>query len=82
MKIEFDLRPCKVGDRKALFHKWSDKTRIVEPSPMIGGHQGGVLKYTVGIVEFENGQVGECLPYEIKFIDDEIKDYCFKEEEC
>lgn len=81
MKIIVELRPCKVGDRKALFHKWSERTGILEPSPMIGGHQGGVLKYTVGIVEFENGKVGERFPNEIKFTDYKIKNYYFDKDE-
>lgn len=79
MDIKFELRPCKVNNKKALFHKWSDKTRIVEPSPMIGGHQGGVLKYTVGIIEDDDGKVSECIPSEIQFLDSKIKDYYFQE---
>lgn len=69
MKIETELRPCLVNDKRALFHTWSSRSQIVDPSPLIGGHQGGVLKYTVGIIEYEDGQVCECLPSQIKFID-------------
>lgn len=79
MKIEVELRPCIVDDRKALFHKWIDKSTIVEPSPMMGGHNGGVLKFTVGIIELEDGTVEERYPYKIKFLDNKIKDYCFNE---
>jgi hypothetical protein len=78
ISIRGDLRPCIVINRKALFHKWSDKSKIVEPSPMIGGHNGGVLKYTVGIIEYEDGTVTECYPYEIKFVDGKAKEYCFE----
>ena len=49
MKIEVELRPCKVNGKKALFHTWSNKSKIVDPSPLMGGHNGGVLKWTVGI---------------------------------
>ena len=69
MKIETKLRPCLVNGEKALFHTWSNKSQIVEPSPLIGGHNGGVLEYTVGIIEYEDGQISECLPSQIKFID-------------
>lgn len=79
MKIEVELRPCMVEEKRALFHKWSDKSRIVEPSMMIGGHQGGVLKFTVGIVEYENGEIDEVLPNTIKFLDEKHKEFCFKE---
>ncbi len=68
-----------VKNRKALFHKWSDKSKIVEPSPMVGGHGGGVLKYTVGIIEYEDGVITECYPSEILFSDAKFMEYCFKD---
>lgn len=80
MKIEVELRPCKVNGKKALFHTWSNKSEIVDPSPLMGGHNGGVLKWTVGIIEFENGTVGECLPNSIQFLDNKLNDYSFNEE--
>lgn len=30
--IKIELRPCVVKDRKALFHKWSDRSRIAGAS--------------------------------------------------
>lgn len=68
MEKETKLRPCLVNGKKALFHTWSNKSQIVEPSPLMGGHNGGVLEYTVGIIEYEDGQVSECIPSYIKFI--------------
>jgi hypothetical protein len=68
-----------VKDRKALFHKWSDISKIVEPSLMVGGHNGGVFKNTVGIIEYEDGVVTECYPYEIKFVDRNFNKYWFEE---
>lgn len=78
MKIEVELRLCLVNGKKALFHTWSNKSQIVEASPFVGGHQGGVLKYTVGIIECEDGQVCECMPSHIKFIDSKMEQYQFK----
>lgn len=43
---------------------------------MVGGHDGGVLKYTVAIVEYEDGGVSECPPDKIKFTDNKFKEYC------
>ena len=64
-----NLRKCKVQNKyTGLFHRWSDKTEIIPPSPLMGGHNGGVLQYTVGIVELLDGRVVECTPTEIKFI--------------
>lgn len=64
-----ELRRCIVKDKQALFHRWAEKSKIVDPSPMIGGHKGGVLKLTVGIVEYLiDGTIHECYPEEIRFI--------------
>lgn len=66
------LRKCVVleGKRemKAFFHLWAERSKIIPPSPMVGGHSGGVLKYTVAIVEFEDGSIREVLPEAIKFV--------------
>lgn len=75
ISVKLELRPCIVKDRKALFHKWSDKSKIIEPSIMAGGDSGGTLKYTVGIIEYENGVITECYPYEIKFLDRKVENY-------
>lgn len=69
VKVKDELRPCYADGEKAFFHKWEEKSRIVEPSPMIGGHGGGVLKYTLAIVEYESGKVAEVEPSKIRFID-------------
>lgn len=73
--IKKELRPCRVNRKKALFHKWEEVSEIIEPSALIGGHKGGELKYTVGIVEMENGKLGRFLPSQIKFVDNEVNNY-------
>jgi hypothetical protein len=63
------LRLCKINNNKAFFHRWSEVSQIIEPSKMIGGHVGGVVKRTVGIIEYvHDGSVHECYPHEIVFI--------------
>ncbi|MDD3662271.1 MAG: hypothetical protein PHT84_00190 [Candidatus Pacebacteria bacterium] len=79
------LRPCIVEMpgkkyKNALFHRWIEKSEIVPPSPMVGGHSGGVLQFTLAIVEFEDGSVRKILPERIKFADNEIQKYCFRKE--
>ena len=59
MEIEFDLRPCLIKDKRALFHRWDEVRQVVPPSNMIGGHCGGVISQTFGIVELEDGTVKE-----------------------
>ena len=34
---------------------------------------------TIAIVEYENGDVRECYPYEVKFLDNKLKEYDFRE---
>lgn len=79
--IETELRPCMVGDRKALFHTWSHISQIVPPSVMVGGHSGGVVADTYALVEFEDGSVKRCEVGEVKFLESKINEYCFAESE-
>lgn len=77
INIKVELRPCIVKDRKALFHKWSQSNRVV----MTGEVITHVIKNTIAIIEYENGAVTECYPYEIKFTDNKHREYCFGAEE-
>lgn len=94
IKIEMELRPCFVrslertdnrklitNTRKALFHKWAEKSEIVPPSYLKGGHGGGVVRGVVAIVEYEDGTVGEVLPENIRFLDSPHDQYGFTERE-
>jgi hypothetical protein len=73
----FGLRPCEVrltNDKKGLsadayFHRWCERTRIVEPSPMIGGGPGGIIHYVTGLIEYLDGTIDECDPRNIRFTD-------------
>lgn len=62
---------------KALFHCWDFRSELCDASPMIGGHPGGQVSGTFGIVEYEDGTVHEVLPTRIRFVDREIKNYAF-----
>lgn len=55
--------------RKALFHKWDEIKNVIDASPMIGGHPGGQIAYTLGIVEYMDGSVERVSPECIKFLD-------------
>ena len=59
-----------VNGEHGYFHCWEQYSKPIEPSPMIGGHPGGVVSYTIGIVEFENG-ISRIDPTLIKFCDEE-----------
>lgn len=93
--IENILRPCLVQtyrldeirrrhmvedvQKKALFHQWMNKSEIYPPSAMVGGHPGGIVSGTLGIVEFEDGKIAEVNPTDITFIDHKFDEYAFGE---
>ena len=80
-----EYRPCMVrhekGEHKGLFHCWSHRSNVVNASPMMGGHPGGTIAFTVAIVELENGSVCEYYPSSIRFLDTPavMSQYCFEE---
>lgn len=78
LKIDMGLRPCIVNDKKALFHRWNEISNVVDASPFIGGHPGGIIKFTRGIIEYEDGTISECNPTEIRFVDRIFNEYCFE----
>lgn len=71
-KIEYELRSCKVHDKKALFHKWAS-IAITNGFSQLKGHS------TMGLVEYEDGSVDAVYPGEIKFCDNKFRE-CWLEE--
>ncbi len=43
------------------------------------GTISGVIKGTLAIIEYEDGVVTECYPYEVKFCDNKFGEYAFPE---
>lgn len=90
-----ELRPCYVtvykndtekrgrlkkdGEVKALFHCWEQTSEVVAPSPMFGGHNGGIISGILGIVEREDGVVGRVKPEDIRFADNVRQECAFRE---
>lgn len=70
-------RPCIADGKKALFHNWEQWNAIVPPSPMVGGHGGGVIQGEYAIVEYEDGTIGKVLPNDIHFVDNLFAEYNF-----
>lgn len=75
-----EYRPCLVNGKNALFHRWEDASRLVPPSPAVGGHPGGRVSGVLAIVEFEDGTVDEVPPSAVKFLDSDwlFREYCFR----
>ena len=64
-----EYRPCIVDGEKALFHRWLNFAYVVDASLMIGGHPGGQVADTFGLVEMKNGAVRKVAPTSIRFLD-------------
>lgn len=93
LTIETRLRPChittyktddkkpwkieKAGTENALFHCWEQASNVIAPSPMVGGHGGGVVSGIYGIVELGNGSIRRVQPEDIVFIDNKFEEYAF-----
>lgn len=75
-----EYRPCIVDKKKALFHRWEERANIVSPSPMVGGHSGGVIRDVAGIVEFEDGTIAEVYATNIRFVDNPFAEIAFPPE--
>ena len=68
-KSEIDrYRLCEVNGEIGYFHRWEELCDVISPSPMIGGHPGGQISETYGIVEFPD-RIVEVRPTQIKFRD-------------
>lgn len=67
--IKRELRPCYVDGRKALFHGWVDVADVITPSIAIGGHNGGTVRDTLALVEYENGKVAKVDTRYFRFAD-------------
>lgn len=48
-------RKCKVLNEPAYFHGIFQSASVVEPSCMVGGHNGGQVAYPVAVVESLRG---------------------------
>lgn len=76
IKIIQEYRPCFVKGQKALFHRW------VEQVERHRNTYGSLyfMPVVLGIIESEDGHIGQYYPHEIVFCDGLINQYGFKEE--
>ena len=76
--ITAERRLCVVKDRVGYFHGWEYYSDVFAPSLLKGGHPGGTVARTYGLVEFtlpeynnEATGVERVSPTDIVFLDDE-----------
>ena len=62
-------RPCYAKGERGLFHHWVDIAEVIGSSMVVGGHPGGKLRMTYGIVELQDGRVKLYEPKDIRFAD-------------
>lgn len=77
LKMIVELRPCLVKGKKHLFHCWDHRAWTVGESALRGGPSGGQCSMVLAVVEDEYGQVHEVYPRDVRFLDDQIKEYSF-----
>lgn len=70
-----EFRTTVIDDKLGYFHRWEQWSKVVDASPLRGGHPGGQNGQVFGIVEFEDG-VRRVGPSSIKFCDDENAILC------
>lgn len=83
MALSWHLRECGViqmhesSNRKCIykksvctFHGFYQESNVIPPSPLVGGHGGGVIAYPVAIIEDEKGNVMEVEATSIQFKED------------
>lgn len=84
IEINFGVRPCIVTqngeEKKALFHMWNNFAKPVAADVYAGGCPEGQISIVFGIVEYEDGNVDEVRPAQIRFVDNKIKGYAFEED--
>lgn len=62
-------RKCIFKKTVCTFHGFFQRSMIIEPSMMLGGHDGGVMAYPVAIIETEKGEVIEAQAISIQFME-------------
>lgn len=71
------LRTCRYNDENYLFHCFEQRSYVVPPSPMIGGHPGGQVSMLFALIEDGKGNIFRVDPTAILFTDNEFRNYCF-----
>lgn len=62
-------RKCIFKETVCTFHGFFQRSMVIEPSLMLGGHDGGVMAYPVAIIETEEGDVIEAQAVSIQFME-------------
>jgi len=75
IEISYNLRPCTVCGKKALFHRWVEEAYPIGASIQSGGCPGGQIRNTFGLVEFEDGSLELASVENMRFVPGVSSDY-------
>lgn len=73
------LRTCRYNDENYLFHCFEYRSSVVPPSIAVGGYPAGQISQVFALIEDESGNIKRVDPTDIKFTDNEFKNYFFPE---
>lgn len=73
-KLKTENRKCLFKKEVYTFHGFYQESNVIPPSPLVGGHGGGVIAYPVAIIEDTKGNVTEAAAISIKFIEEKDDD--------
>lgn len=73
------LRTCRFKNKNHLFHCFEQCSHVVPPSIAVGGYPAGQISQVFALIEDESGNIKRVDPTEIKFTDNEFRNYFFPE---
>ena len=73
------LRTCRYENENHLFHGFEHFSNVVGQSIAVGGHPAGQISQVFALIEDESGNIKRVDPTDIKFTDNEFRNYFFPE---
>lgn len=70
-KLKTENRKCIFKKEVYTFHGFYQESNVIPPSPLVGGHSGGVIAYSVAIIEDKKGKLMEVEATSIQFVEEE-----------
>lgn len=58
-KLKTENKKCIFRKEVYTFHGFYQESNVIPPSPLVGGHSGGVIAYPVAIIEDKKGKLME-----------------------
>lgn len=69
-KLKTENRKCIFKKEVYTFHGFYQESNVIPPSPLVGGHSGGVIAYPVAIIENRKGKLMEVEATSIQFVEE------------